>query len=297
MSVSVLALILVLLLIFGALESAKLQESTQNLKANVQASPSPSPSPWPNLDRVQIGKDYCGLDGAPGKDLERAAQNRLRNRYHLPQDGFEDFTLQDLRDTLPQGEIDKKKKLVKFPTSDDPNHKRAVSVVAYVTDVLILGCGVAVEKINEKTGSERVSLVPRLKRSGVESASCYVADEKLCTTQIFVTPGPNLSREKGRNVFVMNVTQRSRLLAQGNHLNSNIGNDWSTGLLKDKIKGIKGKWVRLSGWLFFNQNYREKAWASDPDNKIGKSNDRETAWSLHPVMGIEVDVPPPTPKN
>lgn len=294
MSVSVLALILVLLLVFGVLASAKLAQPTQNSNANVQA----SPSPWPNFDKIKIRKGFsCGLDGQPGRDLERAAQNRLRNRYHLPPNGFESLALQDLRDTLPQGEIGPKKKLVNFPTSDNLNNGRAVSVVGYVTEVLILGCGIAVEKINEKSGSELVSLVPRFKRRGVESASCYVADEKLCTTQIFVTPGPNVPREKGRNVYVMNVTERSRLLAQQGYLNSNIGNDWSTGLLRDKIKGIRGKWVRFSGWLFFNQNYREKAWVSDPDNKIGKSNDRETSWSLHPVMGIEVDVPPPTPKN
>lgn len=297
MSTSVLALSLVLLLLFGSLESIRPQEPQQNLNANVQASPSPGSSPWPNLDRVKRGKGFCGLDGSPGRDLERAAQNRLRNRYHLPPDGFENVTLQYLRDNLPQGEIVPKKGLVKFPTSDNCNNGRAVSVVGYVTEVLILACGIAAEKINEKSGYERVTLVPRLRRRGVESANCYVADETLCTTQIFVTPEPNLLREKGRNVFVMNVTERSRLLAKENYLKSNIGNDWSTVTLRDKIKGIKGKWVRFSGWLFFNQNYRERAWVSDPNNKIGKSNDRETSWTLHPVMGIEVGVPPPNPQK
>ena len=153
--------------------------------------------------------------------------------------------------------------------------------MGYVTDVLVLGCGAA----DAKDG--KILEVDLPKRKGVESAICYVNDPNLCTTQIFITSDPNLPTEGGRNLFVVNVTQRSRILAKRKLLISDIGNDWSTQILRKKI--LK-HWVRFSGWLFFNQNYRERGWAIDLNDKIGKPNDRQSAWGLHPVMGIEVDV-------
>jgi hypothetical protein len=223
----------------------------------------------------------CGLGGASGGIAEKAAQNRLRNRYHLPENGFEQVTLDYLQTTLPQGEVGPQNILVNYPKSDDPNNGRAVALVAYVTDVLVLGCGAA---------NEVVSYVPPPERRGVEAANCYVNKADLCTAQILVTSDPKLPRDNGRNVFFVNVTRRSRILARKNLLVSNVGNDWSTPELRTKLKD---RWVRFSGWLFFNQNYRERAWIIDPENKIGKSNDRQSAWGLHPVMGIEVDVSPP----
>ena len=261
---------------------AQFQTPASNSSMESQATPSATPLTWPNLDRLKNPNGTtCGLNGAPAGIREKAAQNRLRNRYHLPEKGFEQLTLEDLQKNLPQGEIGPKQTLVNFPTSADPNNQRGVTIVAYVTDVLVLGCGAA---------NEHVTFVPPIERRGVESAICYVNQESLCTAQIMVTSDPSLPRNEGRNVFVVNVTRRSRGLAKNNLLVSNIGNDWSTQALRDRIKG---HWVRFSGWLFFNQNYRERAWVTDPDNKIGKANVRQTAWEIHPVMGIEIDVPPP----
>jgi hypothetical protein len=243
---------------------------------------SPTPGAWPNLDRVKNPKGiYCDLDGLPGGDPERAAQNRLRNRYHLPETGFEQLNLTALENKLPQGEIGPDRTLINYPASEDPNNQRAVTVVGYVTDVLILGCGAAHSILDDGP----IVLVEPKQRVGVESANCYVHSDYLCTAQLMVTPDPDLPHSDGHNIFWVDVTRRSRWLAKSNHLTSNIGNNWSTPMLR---KQIKGHWLRLSGWLFFNQNYRERAWVSDPENKIGKKNERQTAWEIHPVMGIEV---------
>jgi hypothetical protein len=290
MSIRILALIVLLLIATGAFGSAYLQESTPNSKPKGEA----DSSTWPNLDRVtNPDGTHCELKGKPGRDKEKELQNLLRNRYRLPKDGFKNVMLEDLRDPLKlkQGravgrEIDD------FPKSDDDNHLKGVSFVAYVIDAKILSCGVVTVK-KLKNGHQIVSTVPLLERQGVESANCNNADETLCTTQIFVTPDSTLPRDRGHNVYILNVTRRSRKLAEGGYLSSNIGHDWSTKALEE----LKGKWVRFSGWLFFNQNYLDAAWVSDPKNKIGKRNDRETSWSLFPVMGIEKDVPPPAPKN
>jgi hypothetical protein len=247
------------------------------------ATPSPSPMSWPDLDKLKNPDGTtCGLSGAPKGSAERGAQNRLRNRYHLPDHGFEPLTLEDLLKLL-QGEIDDRNRLINYPLSSDRNHERAVAIVGYVTDVLVLGCGAA------DTKGDIITEVPLPKRKGVESANCFVNDPGLCTAQIFITSDPNLPLEGGRNLFVVTVTRRSRFLAKRELLISNIGNDWSTQVLREKIWK---HWVRFSGWLFFNQNYRDRGWAIDPSDKIGKPNDRQSAWGLHPVMGIEVDVPP-----
>jgi hypothetical protein len=292
MSITLLTLPALLLILLCAGQDTQPLVAITNSQQGIPASPSPSPSRWPNLDVITIpGGTRCGLAGQPHGDPERAAQNRLRNRYHLPKDGFENRTLQELEQPpLPQGKVVeqlkavKKGKLVKqttlvnYPKSDDKNHLRAVSVVGRVLRVLVLGCG---------AGDEVFSSVLLPPKKGVESANCYTNDQNSCTIQIFITPDPdpNVSHDDGRNVFVVNVTRRSRWLASHKYLNSNIGLDWSAAVLREKIQG---KWVRFSGWLFFNQNYRERAWVSDPEDVVGKPNDRQSAWGIHPVMGLEV---------
>lgn len=200
----------------------------------------------------------------------------------MPETGFEQLTLTDLENKLPQGEIGADRTLINFPTSEDQNNQRAVTVVGYVTDVLILGCGAAT--IPDGPFPIIVQVKPK-QRVGVESANCYVHKDYLCTAQLMVTQDPDLPHNDGHNIFWIDVTRRSRHLAKLSYLTSNIGNDWSTTTLR---KQIKHHWVSLSGWLFFNLNYRERAWATDPENKIGKQNERQTAWEIHPVMGIEV---------
>jgi hypothetical protein len=66
--------------------------------------------------------------------------------------------------------------------------------------------------------------------------------------------------------------------------------DWTAASLNAKIKQ---HWVKSHGWLFFDADHFDRAWISDPDNDIGRSNFRETCWEVDPIMGIEVDVPQP----
>lgn len=250
-----------------------------SLPVKLSAEAQPTPTPWPNLDTIT--KPPCGIDGAAAPNSENAEINRLMNRYRLPEKPFEELPLEYLRgNDLPQGETSPEGELVNFPNRLNPNNQRAVTVVGFVKDIRIMGCG---------TGNTVYVQVEPPEKPGVQSANCYANKISLCTAQIMVTPDPTLPQIKGRNIYFVKVTRRSRWLANDNRLVSNIGNDWSTETLRKKIVR---RWVRFSGWLFFNQNYRERAWVSDPADKIGKPNDRQTAWEIHPVMGIEVDVRP-----
>src|SRR5438093_13323404 len=87
---------------------------------------------WPNLDTLDNypnpGGTTCSLDGSGRPGSEKAATNRLKNRYHLPPNGFAPLLLSQML-TLPAG-------TPTAPTlSTDPNNQRAVTVVGYVRDV------------------------------------------------------------------------------------------------------------------------------------------------------------------
>lgn len=87
-------------------------------------------------------------------------------------------------------------------------------------------------------------------------------------------------------MYVVEITQRIRLLAADHKLTSNIGSEvWSTDVLRHALKGNR---VRFSGFLYFDTDHASEAWVSDPQDVIGGDNWRQTAWEVHPVMKIEV---------
>ncbi len=60
------------------------------------------------------------------------------------------------------------------------------------------------------------------------------------------------------------------------------GEDWSTPALKKKMKG---KWVRVSGWLLFDIAHVDRAENTNPGDD---QNWRATCWEIDPVTSIEV---------
>lgn len=222
---------------------------------------------WPDLSTIQ--ESGCTVYGSAKNhpDSPKGKENVLKNRFRLPNDGFENIHFKDLYD-LNQGKIsDDGKRVIDHPNESDPNNQRAVSIVGYVKSVAYGGCS---------TG---------------ESCNCGTEVKPLCDAHITISQGPNMNTGGDRNIVVVEVTERSRELAkQGLLSNNNLGTDWTTPTLKSKLET---HWARFSGWLFYDSDHVDQAWIIDPDNTVGRPNFRQTCWEVHPVMGIEVDVPKP----
>jgi hypothetical protein len=205
----------------------------------------------------------CSTSGNPNASPEKKASNRLKNRFRLPTEAVVATIPQIL--ALPPGAGG-----TSVPP-DGPMQRLAVIVVGYVGDV---------------------------RRGGTsgESCNCGATGSGQVDTHIELVLTPEDGTDQaGRRMLVVEVTERSRRLAKLGLLPTNIGNNWSNNMLRSRLLG---RWVRFTGWLFYDDDHHLESWAVDPDDTIERSNWRGTAWELHPVMGIEVlpgkpaDLPP-----
>jgi hypothetical protein len=221
--------------------------------------PKPPPPQSSDLTVIDVGGKMCGIDGAAVAGTEKAKLNDLKNRFRLPTGDFSTVTFDELVG-LNQGQI-QNNAIVNFPGSSDANNQRAVTLEGYVDHVSPGGC------------------------SAGESCNCKTQNPKFCDTHINVYPDANSVNTAGHNMYVVEITPRIRLLAANGLLSSNVGNDWSTNTLKPKLEHHR---VRFSGFLYFDTDHVNEAWVSDPQDKVGGANWRQTCWEVHPVMNIQV---------
>ena len=211
------------------------------------------PPNWPNLD-VLINYsnpfgDTCSEDGTTSRgNLPRAdklEENHLKNRYLLPSR----YTAYDVDQML------------NLPTNDDERlDDSGASLTGYVEDV-------------KPGGSEG------------ESCNCDATQPQELDAHIEVVSDPSSVTNDGKGKVLVEVTERSRRLADAGLLQTNIGNDWSTRQLK---RQLIGHWVKFSGWLFYDPDHAQESWSVDDNDSAGRRNWRGTPWEIHPVMAIEV---------
>jgi len=204
------------------------------------------------------GGTTCRLEGSGRPGSEKGNSNALKNRYKLPTNGFASLLLSDILH-LPSGTPDAR------PTSADPNNQRAVTVVGYVREV----------KPGGTTG---------------ESCNCRARGSTQVDAHMELVLDPNSHDPAGHGMVVVEVQERIRRLARQGLLTSNIGTDWSTPLLRARLLG---RWVKISGWLFYDADHHLESWQVDTTNTLDGANWRETGWEIHPVMAMETGVQPP----
>ncbi len=154
---------------------------------------------------------------------------------------------------------------LKLPLSEDNAwQNKGISFVGYVKDVHYGG-------------------------SNGESCNCRGKDKSVLDIHIDIVRDPMDPKWQDLS-FVGEVTHRGRLLAEKGLLSSNVGTDWNQGNLRDKLLG---RWVRFSGWLFYDPDHLSGGFREDPqDQGVGGRNEspnwRLSGWEIHPIMGIEV---------
>jgi hypothetical protein len=85
-------------------------------------------------------------------------------------------------------------------------------------------------------------------------------------------------------MMVVEGQERIRRVAAKGLLSSNIGNDWGTSMLRAKLLG---RWVKVSGWLFYDADHHLESWWVDKHNTRDGNNWRATGWEIHPVMALK----------
>lgn len=133
------------------------------------------------------------------------------------------------------------------------------------------------DKYSQEKAAEITGYVYDVKVGGKETCNCKTTEPLFRDTHIELTLS---SEETGpENRFIVEVTPRIRMMMQKQ------GIDWTTSALKSNIKG---RMVRIQGWLFYDHSHETEAFSLDPDDNIGRKNWRSTPWEVHPITEIEV---------
>ena len=136
----------------------------------------------------------------------------------------------------------------------------------------------------ENSGVTLIGFVSDVKYGGSdgESCNCNATAQHELDTHIEIIGDPH---DDDKHIVIAETTERSRRLAAKGLLSTNIGNDWSTQTLRQRIEG---HWVKISGWLFYDPDHEQESWGEDENDSRGQRNWRGSSWEVHPVLGIEI---------
>lgn len=132
-------------------------------------------------------------------------------------------------------------------------------------------------ELTEDQSAEIFGYVVEVKKGGKESCNCGTNDPTYLDTHIFI--GPKKDSPK-RDCLVVEITPRMRTIM------ATQGVDWSYATLK---KNFEDKYVRVSGWLFFDEEHIGNSVVNSPSNK---NLWRKSCWEIHPVTELEMETEP-----
>ena len=123
-----------------------------------------------------------------------------------------------------------------------------------------------------KKGAVISGYVTDVKEGGSESVNCHTKNPLYRDTHIELVVNPGDGEDK---YVIVEVTPQWREVMQKDGL------DWTTTGLR---KQLKGRWVRFTGWMFYDAEHANAA-----TNSEGKAHIwRATVWEIHPITKIEV---------
>jgi hypothetical protein len=138
----------------------------------------------------------------------------------------------------------------------------------------MLQTGDDTDRFDPSNGAEITGYVNDVKVGGIETCNCHARAAGFRDTHIELVPGPDDSGPTRR--VIVEVTPRIRAQEK------QAGVVWTTSALKQKIVG---QWVKVRGWLLFDQEHTAEAENTNPGNY---KNWRATCWEIHPVFQIQV---------
>jgi hypothetical protein len=130
------------------------------------------------------------------------------------------------------------------------------------------------DRWDEAKGGVLVGFVHDAKVGGIETTNCKTTDAADRDTHIELVLSQAQDGPSERVIVEVTPRWRDKMQSQGV--------DWSTAALKERING---KWVRVKGWLLFDQEHVNQAENTNPGND---RNWRATVWEIHPVTEIDV---------
>lgn len=152
-----------------------------------------------------------------------------------------------------------------FPDSNAIDHS--------VTLEAMLAQGDDKNRFTMGRAAEITGYVIDVKVGGDESCNCHARDPQDRDTHIELAlklDAPETER------VIVEVTPRLRAIM------AKRGVDWSTDNLR---KMFKGQYVKVKGWLLFDEEHERQALNTAPNNP---KDWRATCWEIHPVTSIEL---------
>jgi hypothetical protein len=194
------------------------------------------------------------------------------------------YILADGTPCRPQGDnskpeliaLDLQKNRAVAPGSED--------VDSDVTLAAILSPGNDMDRFDATRGATIEGIVVRVKEGSKETCNCHASQAIDQDAHIELALSGSATPTQR---VVVEVTPRIRKQMK------DAGTDWSTATLQGRgaADGIIGKWVRITGWLFFDDIHVKIAENTNPG---GAHNVRATCWEIHPITALQVlDGPPP----
>lgn len=150
-----------------------------------------------------------------------------------------------------------------------------------ITLAALLAPGDDIDRFDVAKAARIAGYVVAVKVGGVETCNCKATSPIDRDTHIELALHQNAPENQR---FIVEVSPRFRAQVASH------GIDWTTTGLKSSSTGIRGKWVEIEGWLFFDYHHVDEAEnTGSGDRNIW----RATAWELHPISKIEVSNEPP----